>query len=274
MLADSRGEITAADGTELHWQAWSPHDPKLALAVIHGHGEHGGRYAGLAAAMAGHGIATYALDVRGHGTSGGARGHTMSWDTLIDDVTGFHAKVAAESGVESVPLGHSVGGSIVLSAVVRGRLKPRRFVVSSPALRVKAAVPGWKVTLGQVASKLVPTLALATELDARHISRDPLVVAAYISDPLIHSKMSARFYTEWQAASEEILARAAEIRVPFLATHGSGDQIIDSTATEELDRRATVPGHKLIIYPGYYHEPYNDTGREQVFADLAAWLAP
>jgi alpha-beta hydrolase superfamily lysophospholipase len=240
--------------------------------VIHGHGEHGGRYGGLAAAMAGQGIATYALDVRGHGLSGGARGHTMSWDTLIQDTVAFNAAVAAESGVEAVPLGHSVGGSIVLSAVVRGRLKPKRFVVSSPALRVRAAVPGWKVTLGKVASKVVPTLALATELDATHISRDPRVVAAYVADPLVHSKMSARFYTEWQAADEEILARAAEIKVPFLATHGSGDQIIDCAATEELDRRATVPGHQLIIYPGFYHEPYNDIGKEQVFADLSAWL--
>src|ERR1700694_3249461 len=85
LLADSRGEIKAADGTELHWQAWSPRDPKLALAVIHGHGEHGGRYAGLAAAMARHGIATFAADVRGHGTSGGARGHVMSWDILLRD---------------------------------------------------------------------------------------------------------------------------------------------------------------------------------------------
>jgi alpha-beta hydrolase superfamily lysophospholipase len=240
--------------------------------VIHGHGEHGGRYAAVAAAMAEEGIATYALDVRGHGLSSGARGHTISWDALIGDALAFQSTVASESGVEAVPLGHSVGGSIVLSGVVRARLTPRRFVVSSPALRVKAAVPGWKVTLGKVASKLVPTLALATELDARHISRDPRVVAEYASDPLVHSKMSARFYTEWQAANEEILARAAEIRIPFLATHGSGDQIIDPAATEELGRRATHSGHRLIIYPGAYHEPYNDTGREQVFADLAAWL--
>ena len=223
--------------------------------------------------MAPHGIATFAADVRGHGTSGGARGHVMSWDILLRDAADFHALVSAESGVEAVPLGHSVGGSIVLSGIVRGRLTPRRFVVSSPALRVRAAVPGWKLTLGKVASSLIPTLALATELDPKHISRDPLVVADYISDPLVHSKMSARFYTEWQAANKEILDRAAEIKVPFLATHGRGDQIIDPTATEELDRRATVPGHKLIIYPGFYHEPYNDIGKEQVFADLAAWLA-
>jgi acylglycerol lipase len=246
----------------------------LALAVIHGHGEHGGRYAGLAAAMAGHDIATYALDMRGHGASGGARGHVLSWDELTGDAAAFHSLVGAESGLEAVPLGHSVGGSVVLSAVVRGRLQPRRFVLSSPALRVKAAVPGWKVTLGKAASRLTPGLALATELDPEHISRDSAVVAAYRADPLVHSKMSARFYTEWQAANGEILARAAEIKVPFLATHGSGDLIIDSTATEELDRRATVAGHKLIVYPGYYHEPYNDTGREQVFADLAGWLQP
>src|SRR4029077_14637575 len=112
---------------------------------------------------------------------------------------------------------------IVLSAVVRGRLLPSRFVVSSPALRVRGKVPGWKVGLGRVVSRVAPSVALDTELNADHISRDPAGVAAYRSDPQVHSKMSARFYTEWQAANAEILARAAEIKIPFLATHGSGD---------------------------------------------------
>lgn len=241
--------------------------------MIHGHGEHGGRYAGLAAAMARHGIATYAMDVRGHGSSGGARGHVLSWNELVEDASKFVGAVGERAGgTEVVPLGHSVGGSIVLSAVVRGVLRPKRFVVSSPALRVKAPVPGWKLTLGNVASSVVPTLALATELNASHISRDPAVVKAYTDDPQVHDKMSARFYTEWQKANQEILARAGEIRIPFLATHGSDDQIIDPAATRELYERATVEGRKLIIYPGAYHEPYNDLGREQVFADLAAWL--
>ena len=222
--------------------------------------------------MGEHGIATYAMDVRGHGSSGGARGHAMSWDELITDLVAFCERVEADAHTEVVPLGHSVGGSILLSAIVRGRLRPRRFVVSSPALRVRAAVPGWKITLGKVASRLIPNLALDTELDVNHISRDRAVVAAYSADPQVHSKMSARFYTEWQAANAEILARASEITIPFLATHGSGDQIIDPTATEELDRRATVAGHRMIVYTGYYHEPYNDNGRERVFADLAAWL--
>jgi alpha-beta hydrolase superfamily lysophospholipase len=133
-------------------------------------------------------------------------------------------------------------------------------------------VPGWKLSLGRIASRIAPALALNTELNADYISRDPGVVAAYRADPLVHSKMSARFYTEWQAANAQTLARAAEITVPFLATHGSGDLIIDPAGTEEFFKRATVPGRKLLIYPGAYHEPYNDTGRERVFEDLAAWL--
>jgi acylglycerol lipase len=241
--------------------------------VIHGHGEHGGRYAGLAAAMAVHQIATYAMDVRGHGSSGGPRGHVLDWNQLVAEGASFIAAVGdAAGGAEVVPLGHSVGGSILLSAVLRGVLRPRRFVVSSPALRVKAPVPGWKLTVGRVASRVVPALSLATELNPQHISRDPAVVKAYIDDPQVHDKMSARFYTEWQAANNEILRRAAEIKIPFLATHGAEDRIIDPTATDELFRRATAEGRKLIIYPGAYHEPYNDIGREQVFADLVAWL--
>lgn len=222
--------------------------------------------------MAEHGIATYALDYRGHGGSDGARGHALSWNDLIADAVAFNAKVGEDASGEVVPLGHSVGGSIVLSAVVRSRLQPRRFVVSSPALRVRGKVPGWKVGLGRVASRVAPSIALDTELNVDHISRDTAVVAAYRADPLVHSRMSARFYTEWQAANAEILARAAEIKIPFLATHGGGDQIIDPDATEELYNRATVPGKKLIIYPGYFHEPYNDTGNDRVFADLAQWL--
>ena len=241
--------------------------------MVHGHGEHSGRYAGLASAMGRHRVATFAMDVRGHGGSGGRRGHVISWDRLLDDYANFYSYVEGQGWTtEVVPLGHSVGGSILLSAVLHGRVRPKRFVVSSPALRVRAEVPAWKLTLGRVASSLVPTLALATELNADHISRDPAVVKAYRDDPLVHDQMSARFYTEWQAANQEVLARAAEITVPFLVTHGSDDRIIDPAGSEELYRRATVEGRRLILYPGSYHEPYNDLDREQVFADLAAWL--
>lgn len=256
--------------------SWQPAGtPKLALAVVHGHGEHAGRYEGLAEDMVRHGIAVFAVDLRGHGSSAGKRGHIMTWPDLIADAltaVDFAGK-GVPADVEVVPLGHSVGGSIVLSAVVQKRLKPRRFAVSSPALRVRQQVPAWKVKMGEVLSSRLPSLTMGTGLDARGISRDAAVVEAYKTDPLVHDKMSTRFYTEWTAANAEILARANEIKVPYFASHGTDDPIIDPSGTQELFRRSgPPPGSRLELYSGYLHEPFNEVGRERVYEDLASWL--
>jgi alpha-beta hydrolase superfamily lysophospholipase len=223
--------------------------------------------------MAGYEIATYALDIRGHGRSEGDRGHAMSWDDLIGDACAFHSMVKAAGTGEVVPLGHSVGGSILLSAILRGRLQPSRFVLSSPALRLKASPPAWKTRVGRGASRLSPTLSMHTDLNAEHLSRDPAVVTAYRNDPLVHDRMSARFYTEWQAANRDILERAGEVKIPFLASHGTDDRIIDPAGTEEFFSRAGSTNKQLKLYQGGFHEPYNDSNREEVYRDLAAWLS-
>lgn len=241
--------------------------------MIHGLGEHSGRYEGLARAMAAQGIGVHAVDWRGHGKAGGARGHVMSWTELLQDAQAFVEHVAGKAaGGEVIPLGHSVGGAILASAVVRGSLRPERFALSSPAFRIKARVPGWKVKLGQFASKAMPGLALDNELDLDGLSRDPAVATAYRTDPLTHSKISARLYTEWLAANAESLRRAAEVETPFFAGHGGADPVIDRAGTEEFFNRASAHGKVLKIYEGFLHEPYNDTGAEQVFADLADWI--
>lgn len=175
------------------------------------------------------------------------------------------------SDIELVPVGHSVGGSIVLSAVLRGRMRPRRFIVSSPALRVAQPVPAWKLRASAISSRVLPSLSLPTGLDAAGISRDTAVVAAYRNDPFVHSKMSSRFFMEWTAANREVLERASEIAVPFLATHGRADPIIDVRATEELCGRAGVKA-TLRVYDEMLHEPYNEIGRETVYSDVLEWL--
>jgi alpha-beta hydrolase superfamily lysophospholipase len=214
----------------------------------------------------------YVGDLRGHGRSGGARGHLLSWEEAIGDGLAIYGVAGKEQvGAEVVPVGHSVGGSIVLSAIVHGRLRPARFVVSAPALRVAQSVPGWKRRASDIASRFMPALAFPTGLDPAGISRDQDVVAAYRTDPLVHSRMSARFYTEWTAANREVLARAAEIAIPFLATHGREDPIIDVHATEELCV-AAGPAATLRIYEGMLHEPYNELGHEKVYEDVLNWL--
>ena len=270
--ADTSRFLTSPDGTRIAYRAWPVAAARLTLAVAHGLGEHAGRYTEFAAAMATRGIGTYAVDLRGHGHSAGQRGHVDSWAQWTDDITAFVNLVEREVPGEVVPLGHSFGGAAMLSTVLAGALpNAKRFIVSSPALRLRAKVPPWKVTLGNVTSKVAPRLSLSNEVDAGTLSRIPEVVTAYRNDPLVHPKISSRLYTEWQRATQDILARAREINIPFLIFAGSDDRLIDPAGSEELHRRAPKTS-ELHVLPGRYHEPFNDLGRDEVFDVIARWL--
>jgi alpha-beta hydrolase superfamily lysophospholipase len=161
----------------------------------------------------------------------------------------------------------------VLSTVLAGKLPSiGRFIVSSPALKVKVAVPAWKIKLGTAASRVMPRLALDNEVDPKLLSRIPDVVEAYRTDPLVHSKVSSRLYTEWLAATKDILDRAGEIRIPFLILAGTDDGLIDPEGSKELHARSAKLS-ELRLLEGRYHEPFNDRDNEEVFTLIANWLA-
>lgn len=263
--------IASPDGTKLAYRHWPVAGASLRLAVLHGLGEHSGRYERFAQGMAPFGVETYALDLRGHGLSAGARGHVDSWAQWIDDAAAFFSHIESQVSDEVVPLGHSFGGAVLLSAVLAGRVpRAKRFVVSSPALKLKVAVPAWKASLGKMTSRIAPRLTMNNEVDAKTISRIPEVVDAYRTDPLVHNKISSRMFSEWQRAAEDDLARAGEITIPFLIVAGSDDALIDPDGSRRLHERA--PTSELHIFEGRYHEPFNDRGSEEVFALIARWL--
>ena len=216
-------------------------------------------------------MATYAVDLRGHGESPGQRGHVDSWSQWVEDAAALVHHVEANSTGEVIPLGHSLGGVVMLSAVRSGKLtRARRFVVSSPALKLKAAVPAWKTSLAGVTSSVVPRLAMSTNLDPTTVSRIPEVVEAYRTDPLVHGKMSSRLYAEWQRAAAANLEYAAEIRIPFLILAGTADRLIDPAGSEELHRGAPEMS-ELRLLEGRYHEPFNDRDSKEVFKLVADW---
>lgn len=218
-------------------------------------------------------MGTFALDLRGHGQSDGQRGHVDAWSQWTDDISAFVGEVERQVEGEVVPLGHSFGGAAMLSTVIAGKLTgSKRFIVSSPALKVKVVVPGWKVKLGEMTSRAIPRLALSNEVNAGALSRIPGVVAAYRTDPLVHSKISSRLFTEWRAAAQDVLAHAAEIRQPFLILAGTDDKLIDPAGSEELHRRAPQTS-ELHLLPGRYHEPFNDIGSDEVFDIIDKWLS-
>jgi alpha-beta hydrolase superfamily lysophospholipase len=271
-LEQREGTLASPDGTRLHWQSWPVPEPRVIVAVVHGLGEHSGRYGGLAEALNRQHVACTAVDLRGMGHSEGQRGHVDRWRQWVDDLAAFHELVLERAGgVEVVPLGHSFGGVLLLSAVLDGAVQPRRFVLSNPAFRPALEVPAWKLQVGGLASRLVPRLALGNEVDASLLSREPGYAASYMADPLVHDRISSRLYTEWLAASDAALQRAGELTVPFLLILSEDDRIIDHSAA--LEFASGVRGdHTVKVYPERYHEPFNDLGAEEVFADLIAWL--
>jgi acylglycerol lipase len=268
----AQGSFASADGTNLAYRAWPQAGAQVTFAVVHGMGEHAGRYERFATGMAGHGMATFAVDLRGHGRSPGQRGHVDSWSQWVDDAAGFIRLVESQVAGEVIPLGHSFGGVVMLSAAIAGRLsKARRFVLSNPALRLATRVPAWQSWAAGALSKVAPRLAVSNQVDPGTISRIPQMVVAYRTDPLVHSKITARLFHEWEEAAKDDLARAHEIQKPFLILAGTADRLVDASASRELHER-TEGVSDLRMLEGRYHEPFNDLGSDEVFSILAEWV--
>jgi alpha-beta hydrolase superfamily lysophospholipase len=267
------GTIASADGTKLSYRAWPKAGADVTFAVLHGLGDHARRYERFAQAMTRYGFGTFAVDLRGHGKSAGRRGHVDRWSQWTDDVAAFVAHVEGIAGGEVVPLGHSFGGAALLSTVLEHKVpKAKRFIVSSPALKLQVQVPALKLTLGKAASKILPKLTLNNEVDAKTLSRIPEVVEAYRTDPLVHNKISLRMYSEWADACKRIFAHAGEIKLQFLILAGTDDQLIDPEGSKEL-HELTPSVSELGLLEGRYHEPFNDLDNEEVFSVIAHWLS-
>jgi len=190
----------------------------------------------------------------------------------VDDYAAFWELVTEEaSGIELVALGHSFGGVVVASAMVGGAIGPERFILSNPAFRLALEAPAWKLKLGRMAAAAWPSLSMSNEVDPALISRDAERVRAYREDPLVHDRITSRTFTEWAAASEEALERAGEVNASLLLVMSGDDRIVDAAGGREFAER--LGGESTVrTYRGRYHEPFNDLGAEEVFADLAGWL--
>jgi acylglycerol lipase len=267
----SKGSLTSTDGTRLSYRSWPVSGAQITFAVVHGHGEHSGRYERFARGMASRQMATYAVDLRGHGESAGQRGHVDSWSQWVDDAAAFVKRVEDETSGEVVPLGHSFGGVVMLSTARAGRLgNARRFIVSNPALRLTREVPAWLSSVSKALATVAPRLTLSNNVDAASVSRIPEVVDAYRTDPLVHNKITTRLYAEWRRAAKDNLDHAADIKLPFLILAGTADPLIGPESSRELHKNA--PASELRMLDGRYHEPFNDLGSEEVFDLIANWL--
>jgi alpha-beta hydrolase superfamily lysophospholipase len=263
------------DGTEIFHQAWLPDEAaKGTLQIVHGLGEHSGRYRNYVDYFVPKGYALYAADMRGHGRSGGPRGHTPDYDTLLDDIAAFLAHVRDEQIERKIVLlGHSLGGNLALNYALRRPEGPAAVIVTGPWLQLPKAPPAPLVALARVMGRVAPAFALANGLDVAGISRDPAVVVAYTQDPLVHDRISTRMYLDCAAAATWALKHAGSLALPALLLHGGDDRLTSPNGTRLFWHTANNPQVEHREYAGMYHEIHNDVGKEAVFKDIADWLS-
>ncbi|WP_085996180.1 alpha/beta fold hydrolase [Nocardia cyriacigeorgica] len=260
-------------GARIEWRAWLPDSAARGVIVlVHGVAEHAGRYEHVGRRLAGAGFAVYALDHPGHGHSGGARANIGSMDAAADNVATLLAMARLEfPEVPAFLLGHSMGSLIVLFLATRAPIEVDGVVVSAPPLDIPVGNPIQRM-LAPVLTKLTPNLGVL-KLDSTDISRDPKVVAAYDSDPLVYrGKLPARTATEILNAAMAVKGRLRKLTAPTLAMHGTADTIAAPSSTDLIEKGAGAEDLTVRRYDGLYHEIFNEPEQDQVLTDVVDWL--
>lgn len=275
-------QFTGAGGIRLHLQAWLPAGPDPAaphpevtavVAVVHGYGDHGGRYAWLGEDMVARGYGVYAYDLRGHGHSSGRRGQVGRFEEYLEDTEVFLDEVRrAQPGKPLFLLGHSMGGLVCARLAEVRPPDVRGLILSSPFLQLADAVPPSRVIGAKALAKVWPNRDIGNTVRASQLSHDDAVVDAYVTDRLVHHVAPARWAAEMLSAQAATMADAARVDHPLLVLYGTDDQVVDVAFIETLYEQVKAEDKSILRCEGFYHECFNETGREQVFDDFAAWI--
>lgn len=261
------------DGISIYTKIWDTENaPKYVLCLVHGMGEHINRYEHVANFFNQHNVAVVGYDHRGHGKSGGQRGHFPSLDVFLDDVDLFIQQVdKLFPNVKKIIMGHSMGGNVVANYLIKRNQNFSGAIFSSAYFELAFTPPAIKVQLGKLMKNILPALSLPSGLDASAISRDKNVVDSYLKDKLVHDKISAKMGIDMIESGLYAIENASTISIPVLVYHGTADRL---TAHDGSKKFATNVGKNasFISYDGLYHETHNEPEKEMVFQNIIQWI--
>ena len=274
-MIHSDGRFKGARNTCIAYQTWLPDGKvKAAILLIHGLGEHSGRYADLVNYLIPLGYAIYAVDHIGHGKSDGIRKHVKTFSDFTDTLDIFLERIKEWHGANPLfILGHSMGGLIASHFLMKSQDHFSGIILSAPALKISDSVPPLKIIIGKILAVVLPKVGILP-VNPHMISRDPAVVQAYLDDSLIHKgQTSARLASELVNAMQRVHAGAATISLPILILQGTEDAIVHPDGAQQFYDAVGSTDKTLKLYDGLYHEVFNEPEKAQVFSDLKTWLA-
>ncbi len=271
MTQHSEATFTSMAKVPIFYQKWLPDGPiRGAVIIVHGLGEHSGRYGNLVDRLLPEGYAVYASDHQGFGRSGGQRGHVHHFHDYAKDVHRLNGIVRAEQpGKPLAVFGHSMGGLITLDYAQTYPKDADYWVVQAPAMRAEVSAP--LVFALRLVNLVRPTFSMERPGNGQ-VSRDPEEVRRFAEDPLLVPVSTARWLVQILAAQKRVKASVQATPGPLLMLQGTADNLVIPAATQEFFAQVTTADKTLHIYDGYYHELHNDLGKEKPLGDIIEWL--
>lgn len=259
---------------KLFYRMWQPTPCKALVIIVHGFGEHGGRYSALAQALGQqHHMAVACADLWGHGRSDGRRGDIERFEQYLDDLDALTAGVFLPRSRQErcAVFGHSFGGLAAIHWALRTPHTLRSLTIQSPLLKVAFPVPSWKIRFADIARRYWPTLSLSNSLDSSWLSHDPAVAQQYRDDPLVHHRITLRAYAALQGAMRHATEHAARVAIPTLVLYGSADRVVSVAACRNVAEALTCEKH-VIEFPDCYHELHHEPVFPRVIEELSRWV--
>ncbi|MBF5045569.1 lysophospholipase [Aggregicoccus sp. 17bor-14] len=268
------GFFNAKDNLRLFWVLDVPEAPRAHVALVHGYGDHSGRYRPAIEALVADGFAVHSFDYRGHGRADGRRGHAERWQDFVDDLEVFWARVRRSAGAQKTfLLGHSHGGLMALQWLSRDVQGLSGLVLSAPYLQLALSPPALKVAAARVVGTVLPWLPIKSGLKAADLTRDEAIQAATLSDPLYLDIATPGWFTQSSRAQVQTLASGPSVKVPLFLFCGEKDGVASTVASRAFFESVASADKTYKEYPGMRHEPLNEVGRDEVFRDISGWIS-
>jgi len=273
-MKHQEGFFKGVRDANIYFQSWLPEsEAKAVLLIVHGLAEHSGRYMNIVNHFVPLGYAVYGMDHLGHGKSDGKRVYLKRFEDYTNTLKIYLDRIRRlQPGKPIFLVGHSMGGLISALYLLDHQTELTGAVLSGVAVKVPDNITPAIIIVGKMLSALMPRLGLIG-LDAEGVCRDPAVVQAYISDPLVFKgKTTARLAAEMLKAMKYVSAAAGKITLPILIVQGSADKLVDPSGAQILYDAVSSPDKEIRIYDGFYHEVFNEPEYDKVLRDVEIWL--